>query len=706
MRALSSLAVLLFLTLVAPAGAALSTNQSGWLWGSPEPQGHTLHVLELQGSTGYAAGDFGTLLRTNDGGSEWGTVRTGQTLNFQELDVIDADSVVVASSCAARRTDNGGETFRRLPFTSSERRCSRSLSGISFPTADVGYLLLGDGGVLRTADGGRSFSPRAVPAQGGLFTALMFRNPNEGIAATNGGDIFRTTNGGESWTQEFDGNAGLAGVLFTGTQAVAVGDGGTFLVSADGGDTWTRPASDPGAPTPPAVTFANVRCDSATVCLINTAGSKLFRTTDGGRSFTDTNAFNAVGIDYASATRAVAVGGLGHTQISDDGGASFATLGARSNFAFFTRVRATSADVAHAVGSSGALARTVDGGETWANVGVPTSADVSDVWFPNAEDGYALDFNGGLFRTENGTGSWSILDTGADERPNGVFAPDGSHVFLIGPRGVLRSNDGGETFERHTHRVIRNRTLTEADKAGSDVIFYGPRVIALSLNDGDTWREIPRPTNAEVVHVDFVSSQIGYVLETSGRVYFTRNRGDTWTELTGTGYSNGTRLAFGDRRHGWLAVRSSHPTVLHTNDGGRSWTPQDVGPAGFGGLAAVGTRIGFATMGGNNILFTQDGGDAGPESSLGLSTPDRTVPRGTKIKITGRLSPADGGEDVEVRVRRLNGRAWKEIDVTPNRSGRFTVERRIRRATVFVGQWEGDPGSAGDGTRPLVVRVG
>ena len=702
MRALSSLTAVVFLLLAAPAGAAVSTNQSGWLWGSPEPQGHSLSVLELQGSTGYAAGDFGTLLRTNDGGSGWGTVRTGMSINFNVLDVIDADSVVVGSGCAARRTDDGGESFRRLPFTSSERRCARGLKAVSFPTAEVGYLLLEDGGVLRTADGGRSFSPKSVPAAGGLISSLMFRNANEGLATTNGGHIYKTTNGGNSWTREFEGSIELNGVLFTATQAVAVGNGGTFLVSSDGGDTWSQPSGNP-----PTQDFVDVRCASTTVCLIAARFAGVWRTTDGGATFTDTRLTNALAVDFASATRAVVVGFAGETHISDDGGASFAQLGERSaSAAVLTRVRATNADVVHVVGSGGTLSRTEDGGETWANVGVATSQDVLDAWFPTTAVGYAIDINGGLFRTENSAGSWSILETGADGAPNGVFAPDASHVFLIGPRGVLRSSDSGETFERHTHRVVRNRTLVEADEAGSDVVFYGPRVIALSTNDGNSWRHIDRPAKAEVVHVDFVSSRVGYVLDTSGRVYFTSNRGRSWTELIGVGYSNGTRLAFGDRRNGWLALRSDHPTVLRTTDGGRSWKPQILGPSSLNGIAAVGEKGGFATFGGGpGILFTQSGGDAGAESTLGLSTPNRIVPRGQKIEFNGRLSPAEGGEDVEVRVRRLTGRNWREIDVTPKKSGRFSFERRIRRPMVFVAQWEGDADSDGDGSRPVVVRV-
>lgn len=708
MRALSSLTAVLFLLIAAPAGAALSTNQSGWLWGNPEPQGNTLPALELQGMTGYAAGDFGTLLRTNDGGTSWGTVRTGLALNFTLIDVIDADSIVVASACGARRTDDGGDSFRRLPFTSSERSCNRSLLDLSFPTADAGYLLLNDGGLLRTTDGGRSFSARTVPGGGGGISAIAFRNPDDGLATTLAGDVFRTTNGGSSWTREYDGDRELQGVRFTGAQAVAVGANGTFLVSTDGGDSWTRPASDPGAPAPPDVLFGDVRCASATVCLVRPFFSDgIYRTSDGGRSFTKIGLPNVFALDFASATRAVALGSGGATYLSNTGGASFSQLGNRIEAGTLHRVRATSANVAHAIGDTGALIRTEDGGESWQNVGVPTSNTLGDVWFPTASLGYAVDFGGALFRTENGGGSWSILDTGTNTAANGVFAPDATHVFLIGPRGVRRSDDGGESFERDTDRVIRNRTLVEADDAGGAVVFYGPRVIALSTNDGDKWRHIDRPTKSEIRHVDFISARVGYVLEDSGRVQFTSDRGRHWTELIGVGYSNGTRLAFGDRRHGWLDIGASHPSLLRTNDGGKTWVPQVLGGRTTVGLAAAGAQTGFATFGGaGQVLFTDNGGRHGASSSLRLRTPDRTVPRGTKIKVKGRLSGAEGGEDVEVRVRKLNGRGWREIDVTPNGAGKFSFKRRIGVSTVFVSQWEGDADSDGDGSKPLVVRVG
>jgi photosystem II stability/assembly factor-like uncharacterized protein len=639
-------------------------------------------------------------------------VRTGLQLDFLYLEMIDSDSIVLANECAARRTDDAGDSFRRLPFTGSESRCNRRLRAVSFPTADVGYLLLDDGRILKTTDGGRSFSPQPIVSDGGegTPTALMFSDPNDGIVATSAGEIFRTIDGGENWSREFDGDFELDGVLYTDDHAIAVGSPGVFLVSDDDGDSWTRPAAQPGVPSPPVAGFEDVRCATETTCLVTTrVGGEIFRTPDNGRTFSATGA-RGNGLDYASETRAVAVGGAGRTLISDNGGSSFTPVGVRlDEVPAFTRVRATSSSVAHVTGWVGGLARTVDGGETWENVGVATSDDVRDAWFPTASVGYALDLGGGLFRTDNGGSSWSILETTASEVPNAIYAPTESDVFLIGPRGVLRSNDSGETFERHGHRVIENRTLSDVDKAGSAVVFFGPRVVAVSTNEGDTWRRIPRPTKrAEVASADFISGRVGYVLETDGRLYFTRNRGKRWKELVGTGRVRAGVLAFGNRRNGWIALGEFPGTVLRTTDGGRSWKPQVLGPGLVSSIAAVGRGTGFAVTAGSDsshILFTQDGGDAGRSTELTLSTPRRRLPSARRIKVRGRLEPAHGGEQIVVWVRRLNGRRWRALEETASANGRFSFERRVRRSTVFVAQWAGDPVGDGDGSRPLIVRV-
>ena len=68
-------------------------------------------VTFVDASTGYAAGDAGTVLKTVDGGLHWTTVRSGDAYDFRGVSFVDVDNGwVVSSSGAVFRTfDGGGE---------------------------------------------------------------------------------------------------------------------------------------------------------------------------------------------------------------------------------------------------------------------------------------------------------------------------------------------------------------------------------------------------------------------------------------------------------------------------------------------------------------------------------------------------------------------------------------------------------------------
>ncbi|MEA2375495.1 MAG: hypothetical protein QOD53_1958, partial [Thermoleophilaceae bacterium] len=143
--ALAAVAAALFTVVaVALSGAAVRTSQSGWYWGNPLPQGHGLQAVEFAGPRGYAVGEFGTILRTDDGGASWSGLRTGTTAGLGGLQTIDADTFVAAGGCTLLRTTDGGATITSLRFTPS-RTCASPLAAFSFANKDVGYLLRTDG---------------------------------------------------------------------------------------------------------------------------------------------------------------------------------------------------------------------------------------------------------------------------------------------------------------------------------------------------------------------------------------------------------------------------------------------------------------------------------------------------------------------------------------------------------------------------------
>lgn len=717
------------------AHAAVSVGQSGWTWGSPLPQGNTLRAIDLIGSRGYASGAFGTVLRTDDGGATWTGLTTGVTADLNRLRVLGPDGFVVGGGCVLRRTDDGGRSFKRLPFSASESACPTTLSSFSFPSSDTGYLLLADGTVTRTDDGGQTFSGRtAVPAtraSGGDSnpTDVAFTSAEKGVAITSGSQprIYRTTDGARSWTVVQSSGAGLRSLTFVDDKTgYAVGEGSTLFATTDGGETWER--RDLAVDSPP-TTLTGLRCADADTCLIATEpGDRLLRTTDGGATARaispSTDPIYAAG--FGGKDRVVGVGAQGTTVVSDDGGLNYAPVGGRLP-GHYTGVRAASASVAYAMGTNGALARTTDGGQTWKPGAVSTAEDIRDVSFPTEETGFALDTAGGLLRTDNATASWKTLNTGASSPPLAVLAPSKDVVVLVGRRGLRRSVNGGGEFTPVPQRKVAHALLSGADQAGSALVAYGPKALFVSSDAGATWKALRRPKKQYLGSVDFQSARSGYAIDEENRIYRTRNAGRTWTELPSVGGTRPVGLAFADPTAGWALLpgfgrAGSGGYVLRTDDGGASWRPQLISqqPLPDGGyaepfLAATSTRSAIALAGGRDpsgaerlparLFATTTGGDAGVESTLSLKGSARSVKAGRSVTISGRLTPPEGGETAVVWSRESRSVGWAEADLPIASDGTFSRAFKLRRTTTFVAQWQGDDDRRSDGTTAVTVKV-
>jgi len=705
--------VLMLGLFAAPSLGAVGNGHSGWSWGNPTPQGNDIRGLEFLGSRGYAAGKFGTLLRTDDGGATWTGIATGITQDLARVRIIDSDSVVIAGGCAVRRSDDAGQSFGRLPWTASDFNCPSPVVSLSFPSDQVGYLLIANGTVFRTADGGRTWARRTAvpgtPATGANTgpSDVFFTGPDAGVASA-GGQIYRTTDGGGSWTLVKTHSAPINGIFFVdASSGYAVGAGTSVLKTTDGGATWDVKSSGG------AITLTSIRCANPSTCLVSVdAGDRLLRTTDGGDSFASVtpSTLKIFAAGFASATRAIAAGAFGTTVVSNDAGATWSQVGARLG-ANLTRLRATSSLLAFAAGRDGALARSTDGGASWALLGVSTSGDVMDASFVSQNLGYALDSAGSVLRTDNSGASWQILNTGTTARPNAILAFSASRVLLFGPRGVRRSTNGGGEFSTVKGRALRNARLIDFDRAGGAVFAWGLGALTVSTNGGKTWKKLHRPTRGSgLAAVDFVSSRRGFALTLDGRVWQTRNRGRRWRELVGVGTDDAVDLAFGSTKSGYLTLDTfggaNAGYVLRTTDGGKTWRPQlvdDDSIQQLNGLVATGANAGIVLSNDSSLLTTNAGGDAGTSSTLKLKAKKRRLRKRSKLTVTGKLTPHEGGERVVVSMRGQRLRRWVHQVATVASNGTFTTSWKLNGNSLFVAQWAGDDDRAGDGSKVLRV---
>lgn len=297
-----------------PCRALLATTDSGASWSRRSAPACTrgtcpTHVRFASDRIGYAWG-FNGLFLTVDGGRSWSR-QSGPTVYGLEVAHGVAVRVVTADACPGCRfvvqTSLVGSTVWQTTYTSSEQRTDaglvRSGSRLAVPLyahPSGGSSAPQTTSLLLSTDDGRSWVRRDDPctttgtevdAAGVSFSpagelVVLCRNRQAGtgttlIVSADGGRTFGPRRTVPAIAPDAATGAG-PGVL------VAVGTTGstTRLVrSGDAGATWQQVASEPaanGATTPVLLAFTS----PSTGWWVGPSGRRLWRTTDGGRTWT------------------------------------------------------------------------------------------------------------------------------------------------------------------------------------------------------------------------------------------------------------------------------------------------------------------------------------------------------------------------------------------------------------------------------------
>lgn len=717
LRSLTAALSAAVVALVAPSTVgAVSVGTSGWSWGSPTPTAAPLLDVSFSGTTGYAVGQSGTMMKSTDGGQTWTGLRTGVSGPFLEVQTVSPEIVTAGGGCSALLSTNGGTSFTRLYFTSTT--CSQEFAGAAFLNGTTGYLALENGTFVQTTDGGATWIPKtaipgAQPANGSGFAAGIWAVNATTVlaiqAGTAGSKIYRTTDSGGSWTEVASNSQAIEDIaMVDANNGFAVGNAG-ILATTDGGATWT--VRNPNGQA------QNVAAFSATQAIFvgpTEGGSVILRTTDGGTTLsngvsTGVNPVQAAA--YTSATGVVVVGeGAGGVAVSSDGGATFpASAGGDTIKASLGRLRFAPGG-AVATGSGGALARTTNGGVSWSQIGVPTSEDIKDVNFPSGTIGYAIDTAGKLFKTTNNATSWANIDTGSTAKPNAIAASGSSTVMLIGPTGVRRSTNGASSFST-VKGTVASQKLTDYDKGGSAFFTWGSSALLRSTNGGSSWSKLKLPSSkTKISQVDFATSSTGYLRDTSGRVYRTSNTGSSWSQLTTVGTSTLSGMSFSSSTTGFLVTSRFGQTpdsayLLRTTNSGKTWAPQLVwgDPVNTNGLLAGSTS--YLLAGNGLLLYSTSGGVSGSSSSVSVKPSSTKLKKKTKIRVTITVKGAKQG-DIAVVASQASGGSWTQQQVALDSTGKATTSWTVSKTTTYVGQWTGNENVAGAGSSGAKVTVG
>jgi photosystem II stability/assembly factor-like uncharacterized protein len=221
----------------------------------PHPSNITEDLVAIyftSATRGFVAGDSGYLASTADGGRTWRKYPLNTTEDINEIYFRNEENGYLVAGRKLFITVDGGESWREtVIFRPTDLRNNTPVF-LSIRFADrkrglaVGSILNGKGNVIdslvmRTVDGGETWSRVIIPSKGELFH-LDFNGSSHGWIVGDAGLIVATTDGGDTWRVQQSGvTAALYNVDFRDDEeGYAVGEAGTILRTENGGGRWEK----------------------------------------------------------------------------------------------------------------------------------------------------------------------------------------------------------------------------------------------------------------------------------------------------------------------------------------------------------------------------------------------------------------------------------------------------------------------------------
>ena len=418
-------------------------------------------------------------------------------------------------------------TFVRLHMACIWKRLVIGLAGI-------GLVLFSSAGFVQAG-----LNQWTTNGPAGLVVQALVINPKIPkiiYAGTNGGGVFRSTDGGETWNAMNTGLTDLrvnalaiapwiSKILYAGTE------GGVFR-SIDGGVNWSKAGLDNEyvntlaiAPTIPATLYAG------------TLESGVLKSTNWGVSWRAvnnglTNKFiNALTV-YPKTPTTIYAGTNGNSVFkSTDGGASWNSTGLTSPFVNTLAIDPKTPTTLYAGTEGGGVFKSTDGGATWNAMSSGLESLIINTLAidpKNPATLYAGTEGGGVFKSTDGGANWNAMNEGLTNLSVKSLAMDPKTVRTI----YAGTNDGAFDFEVSIPCVagtITAGTIYDSDRWLVDLFSISNLVDCTGLSDALT------NLDSKTVHVEVGPFSVDipgdrFVLKKTWTPYYEYSKRPTWQQ--------------------------------------------------------------------------------------------------------------------------------------------------------------------------------
>lgn len=208
----------------------------------------SVHFVDAE--KGWAAGHWGAILHTTDGGRHWAPQRTdlSQDRPLFAVHFLDArHGVAVGLWSLVLVTADGGQTWETvtMPTPPGARKADLNLLGL-FADGAGRLWATGERGLVAVSDDrGRNWRYVSTGAKGSLWCGIALADGGLLVAGQRGA-LWRSDDGGQNWRSlDSGGRSSITALASAGDQVIAVGLDGYHAISSDGGRRFAaQPRSD------------------------------------------------------------------------------------------------------------------------------------------------------------------------------------------------------------------------------------------------------------------------------------------------------------------------------------------------------------------------------------------------------------------------------------------------------------------------------
>lgn len=223
----------------------------------------------------------------------------------------------------------------------------------------------------------------------------------------------------------------------------------------------------------------------------------------------------------------------------------------------------------------------------WSKVKSNTLAWLHAVYFVDAQKGWVAGSNGTMLTTDDGGKNWRAINKFTDDTIKDVYFSDANHGWALtekdiyssgaaSPSSILETSDGGNSWKKATlegegkERLVR--LFFSKEGAGRAV---GEAGTMFELQESSViWKKINLPVRYLLLDGSFTDQNKSLIIGGGGATYFTDD-GVSWkpASFTGKAASKLNSVFFINQNVGWIV--GADGKIFATNNGGKRWREQN-----------------------------------------------------------------------------------------------------------------------------------